>query len=66
MHMTDDMKALIAALEAQGFTVTTTKSGRHMVRKGGEFVAVLAGNPREFRGWRNARAALRRHGFEDR
>lgn len=64
-----DKKALtqlLGILVEQGFTVTLKPNGHYEVRTpSGEFVTVIAGTPSEYRGFQNARAALRRHGFKD-
>lgn len=64
--MDQNLKALIAALRQQGFTVDRLKSGRWEVRKDGKHVTVLAANPKEARGLRNAEAAAKRHGYRKR
>ncbi len=61
--MDKDLKKVLEALEAQGFDIRLTKSGRLMVTKDGEFVVVLGGNAKDWRGLRNGIAAARRAGF---
>lgn len=62
--MGDDMTRLLRALKDQGFVVTRTGRGHWLVRNAeGEFVTTLAGTPSEYRGWKNALAALRRAGL---
>jgi len=62
--MDKDMKKLIQALEAQGYVVTYTRKGHPMVHTADRvFITTMASTPSERRGWRNAIAALRRHGF---
>jgi predicted RNA binding protein YcfA (HicA-like mRNA interferase family) len=61
--MGSDLKKLIKALEAQGFTVEPTKSSHYTVRKDGRRVATLGGTPSDRRSWQNALAQLRRAGF---
>lgn len=61
--MGSDLKKLIKALEAQGFTVEPTKGGHYTVRKDGRRVATLAGTPSDRRSWLNSLAQLRRAGF---
>jgi len=60
------MRQLIGLLIEQGFQVTLKRNGHYEVRTAeGEFVTTLAGTPSEYRGWKNALATLRRHGFLD-
>lgn len=62
--MGNDMTRLLKALEDQGFVVTRTGRGHWLVRNGeGDFVTTLAGTPSEYRGWKNALAALKRAGL---
>ena len=60
------MRQLVGLLVEQGFDVKLKKNGHYEVRTAeGEFVTTLAGTPSEYRGWKNALATLRRHGFLD-
>lgn len=61
--MKKDTRALIKALQAQGFEVRTTRRGHHLVTKAGLVVASIAGTPSDYRSIRNSLAALRRAGF---
>lgn len=62
--MNKELKKLVALLESQGFDVQPTRKGHYTVRNAlGEYVTTLAGTPSEYRGGRNALAALKRHGF---
>jgi hypothetical protein len=62
--MGNDMTRVLKALKDQGFVVTRTGKGHWLVRNGnGDFVTTLAGTPSEFRGWKNALAALKRAGL---
>lgn len=63
--MDKELRELIGLLIEQGFDVHRTKGGHYTVRKAGQYVVTLAGTPSEHRGSKNARAALRRHGFAD-
>ena len=57
---------LIGSLTDQGFVVRKRKSGHFAVyTASGIFVTDLAQSPSEHRGHLNARAALRRQGWED-
>jgi hypothetical protein len=58
-----DLKDLLAEVVRQGFTVTQNKKHHYVVTKNGIWVATLASTPSEYRGYRNAVAALRRAGF---
>jgi hypothetical protein len=67
MGTSKELRRLIKALEAQGFTVRATRGQHYQVRNAeGELVATLAGTPSDGRSWKNALAALRRGGFKDR
>lgn len=62
--MNKDLRNLIKALEAQGFTVEIGKKNPHpIVRKGGRRVATLSSTPSDARSWKNDLADLRRAGF---
>lgn len=59
-----ETKELLRAVAAQGFQVSTTRKGHHMIRDAdGRFITVLPGTPSDRRGLANALAALRRAGF---
>jgi len=62
--MNKDLKKIIRALEAQGFTWTFAKSGHVIVRKNGEFVTVFAGTVSDWRGFRNGISDCRQFGFQ--
>lgn len=62
--MGNDLRDLLRALEAQGFTVTRTRSGHWLVRTAdGLAVATIAGTASDHRSWRNALSVLRRAGL---
>lgn len=61
--MDKDLRKIVKALEAQGFTVTVTANGHLMVSRGGQVIAVLAGSASDWRSIRNALAVLKRAGF---
>lgn len=63
--MHKELRALIGLLVEQGFEVRRQGNGHYRVTRDGNFVVVLAATPSEKRGNLNARAALRRAGFED-
>lgn len=66
MASNKDINRLIRLLREQGFKVELKNNGHHEVRnEDGEFVTWLASTPSEYRGWQNALATLRRHGFLD-
>lgn len=54
---------LIRELEDQGFQASLARSGHWHIRKNGEYVAVLAASPSEYRGRLNALSRLKRAGF---
>lgn len=58
-----DLKKVIRALESQGFEVTRTKKGHLAVFLDGRYVTTFAGTGSDWRGIKNAIAALRRAGF---
>lgn len=62
--MDKDMRKLVKALEAQGFTVEISAKQHVIVKRGGRIVAVFAGTASDWRAIRNGLAALRRAGFE--
>lgn len=62
--MNKDLKKLIRALEKQGYVVNYTSDGHPMVfTADGAFITKMSITPSERRGWHNALARLRRHGF---
>lgn len=66
MASNKDIRQLVGLLVEQGFQVTLKGNGHYEVRnEAGEFVTYLAGTPSEHRGWKNALATLRRHGYLD-
>ncbi len=58
-----EINNLIAALEAQGFNVRTTRRGHYFVTKNGVPVTTFSGTPSDHRSIKNGLAALRRAGF---
>lgn len=63
--MDKDTKKLLKAVEAQGFTYRKTAKGHYQIRDaGGQVVCVVAGTGSDWRGLRNAVAALKRAGFK--
>ncbi|WP_144722220.1 type II toxin-antitoxin system HicA family toxin [Cellulosimicrobium sp. TH-20] len=62
--MNKEIKALVKAAEAQGFTVTRTRNGHLRWSRGGEFVTISPSTPSDRRGMLNLRAALKRAGFK--
>ncbi|MGW4873745.1 hypothetical protein [Streptomyces chartreusis] len=58
-----DIRQLLKKLHSQGFEVEETKDNHYRVRKDGVYVTTLASTPSESRGYKNALAALKRHGF---
>ena len=61
--MNKDMKALVSALEDQGFVLKSTKKGHLMVYLDGRLVTTMAGNPGDSRSGLNALAYLKKAGF---
>lgn len=62
--MSKDLRKVIKALEAQGFSVEKTRNGHYKVRNAqGELVCTMAGTPSDGRSFLNSLAALRRAGF---
>lgn len=62
--MGNDLRTLLKALRAQGFTVDRTGSGHWLVRNAeGRAVATIAGTASDHRSLRNALAVLRRAGL---
>ena len=58
--MDKDLRKIVKALEAKGFTVTPTTKGHLRVTRNGRKVAVLSGTSSDWRAIRNAVAAMRR------
>ena len=65
--MTDkDTRRLLDQVERQGFVVKRLASGHFRISKAdGTFVTTVAGTGSDWRGLKNARAVLRRHGFRE-
>lgn len=61
--MDKELKALVKALEQQGFTTRRTTKGHVMVSLNGRVITVFAGTPSDHRSWRNSLAPLKRAGF---
>lgn len=64
--MDKTLKKLVKELEAQGFTVRTTKRQHLMVSRNGRPITTLAGTPSDWRSLKNGLAALKRAGFKPR
>lgn len=63
--MGDDLRKLLKAAEAQGFTVERTSKGHWLVRNAeGLAVATLAGTASDHRSWRNGLNRLKKAGLE--
>jgi hypothetical protein len=62
--MDKDLKKIVEALIAQGFTVTVSRRAHYIVRKNGMFVTTFTGTGKDYRGMRNAIADARRFGFQ--
>lgn len=59
-----EIRELIKALIAQGFTVSPTRNGHYTVRdRNGGYVTTISGTPSDYRATKNAIARLRRAGF---
>lgn len=58
-----ELRDLITELRRQGFTVDEKRDHPIVRDPAGEFVTTLARTPSDHRGWRNAVARCRRHGF---
>lgn len=58
-----DMRRLLDALEAQGFSVQPTKNGHYTVYKGKEWITTFSGTPSCSRAAKNSLSPLRRAGF---
>lgn len=62
--MDKELRRLLKAAEAQGFTVERTAKGHWLIRNAqGRAVATISGTPSDHRSWRNGLAALRRAGL---
>ncbi len=61
--MDKELRAIVKALEAQGFAVKMTKRQHIVVTRDGELIATFSGTPSDWRSIRNALAPLRRAGF---
>lgn len=62
--MGNDLRKILKALEAQGFTVHRTTKGHFTVHNHlGDLVATISGTPSDHRSIKNTIAALRRSGF---
>lgn len=61
--MDKDLRKLVKALEAQGFTVIVTSKQHLMVLLDGQPIATIAGTGSDWRGIRNSLARLKRAGF---
>lgn len=59
-----DVNKILRELTKQGFTYRITGGGHYMVHSAdGQFVTVMPKTPSDYRGRKNAIAALRRAGF---
>lgn len=59
-----ELRKLLKALEAQGFTVERTKGSHYLIRNAeGQAVATIAGSASDHRSMRNVLAYLRKAGF---
>jgi len=63
--MSKDLRRLVKELERQGYVIVRRRGSGHLAvyKADGTWVTDLAQTPSEYRGWRNALAALRRAGF---
>ncbi len=62
--MTKELRSLLKAAEAQGFTTERTAKGHWLVRDAqGRAVATISGTPSDHRSWRNGLARLKRAGL---
>lgn len=61
--MDKDLRRIVKELQNQGFTVTTTKKGRHSVHLDDTFVTTFAGSASDHRAIKNGLAYARRAGF---
>jgi predicted RNA binding protein YcfA (HicA-like mRNA interferase family) len=62
--MDKDLKKLIEALEAQGFTVERTTKGHVMVYRDAILVVTFSGTASDWRAMKNGIAKARRFGFK--
>lgn len=62
--MSRDLREVLEAAKAQGFTVRRTKNGHYFVSRDGQPVTTFSGTPSDRRSFLNALAALRRAGFK--
>ncbi len=62
--MHKELKRLVKALEAQGFTCEVTRNGHVIVRQNGQRVTTFAGTPSDGRSWKNSMSHVKRAGFE--
>ncbi|MBP8880678.1 MAG: hypothetical protein KBG77_06215 [Dermatophilaceae bacterium] len=61
--MDKDLKKLIAAIEAEGYTTAPTRRGHVRVYRDGTLITTFSGTSSDWRGVRNSLAPLRRLGF---
>ena len=61
--MNKDLRKILDALEAAGFTVRRTTKGHYTVGRDGHRITTLPGTPSDHRSMRNALAKLKPHGF---
>lgn len=61
--MKKDLKALVKALEADGYSTRITSKGHVQVSRAGRVITVFAGTPSDRRSWANSMAPLKRDGF---
>jgi len=63
--MNKDLRKLLDAVEAQGFTVTRTRKGHYLVRNAeGAAVTTIAGTASDHRSIKNSLSPLKRAGFK--
>lgn len=61
--MNKELREVLNALKAQGFTVRRTRRGHFFVTKNGRPVTTFAGTPSDHHSFANGIAAARRDGF---
>lgn len=61
--MHKDLRKMVKALEAQGFTVLVTAKQHVMVSKDGRLIATFSGTASDWRSIRNTLGPLKRAGF---
>lgn len=61
--MNKELKAIVKALNNQGFETIVRKNGHVAVFKDDDYVATFGGTPSDYRGWRNSLSKCRRRGF---